>query len=293
MAVKVLRQVPEGERMLGERTVQNAQQWCAHGERWIEKGAHSLAISYLEKAAPVFREAQLTDWQSYALHLKLWAHQLQKRHLQVEQHFAEVMQAYARRDHQEGKSLLLLHLARSVRQQGRTERALVTLHQARALAEDAGLLRLSACVIVEQALIQRRRGSHLRAIQLLDAAEKHHETLADELAMARLRELKADAFLAIHERHEAVALLEDVQSRLWAKQAYRQALSALSTLAALYEEEQAYEEHQRVQQLIHWGGQALLRGEGSAAVSRRASKKASGRLEAEDLGLSDPSIPKP
>jgi tetratricopeptide (TPR) repeat protein len=248
--------------MIGQETVAAAKKWCEVGARWIENGAVRLGLNYIDRAIAVFAEADEPRWLTYAKHQKLDGLKETGREEDAEAMFDEVMKGYTEQDDAYGKALLLAHLADVVARQGRSERALVTLNLAASIAEAEGLNHMLAYALAQQARILMERENLIKVIHLFRRAEGLLEEEGLELEAMRLRFSAAEAMVRLGERADAIALLEDLQTRLIRALRFREALEPLNLLGKLYEESDSWDEKNRISQLVHLCGQNIVRGEG-------------------------------
>lgn len=244
--------------MIEQKTVESAKEWVRTGEDWITKGAPNLGMNYLDKAIPVFREVRDDAWLSYTLHQKLKAYREQNQYEQVEQLFDEVMAGYMRLEDNYGKGLLLMHRAESNAQEGQADRALATLNMALEISERDGLKDLCAYILRDMAEVYHERGSHLHAVRLLRQAELHLDEIEHAHESVHVRQLIAESLAAMGEHGEAIALLEDVQTKLQATERYRELVKPLTLLSKLYGETGAAADKERVGQLLHWSAQRVI-----------------------------------
>ncbi len=245
--------------MIEQTTIESAKRWCHVGRDWIGKGAMNLGMNYLDKAIPVFQEIGARAWLTFAQHHKLQGYQLKKQDDMVETMFEDVMAGYVHLHDTYGQTLLLVHLAECLARQGRQERALAQLNLALGIAERAGMRELASYALVQQASLYVRRRNYLRAVHLLRQAEAHYDAALMERETIGVRQQLAEALIAMGETGEAIALLEDVQTRLWSREEYRDVLRPLKLLSNLYTETGVSEDKERVTQMLHWTGQHLIR----------------------------------
>ena len=250
--------------MIEQSTIEFAKQWCHTGRDWIGKGAVNLGMNYLDKAIPVFQEIDAKPWLTFALHHKLRGHKLKRQDDMVEALFDEIMAGYVRLDDTYGQALLLTQLGECLARQDRQERALATLNLAFGMADAAGLSELAAYALIVQANLYVARKNHLRATHLLRQAEHHYDASLTEHAVIGVRQLLAEALIGMGERGEAIALLEDVQTRLWSREEYHEAIHPLRLLITLYTETGVAADKERITQMLHWAGQHMIRVEKAA-----------------------------
>jgi tetratricopeptide (TPR) repeat protein len=244
--------------MIEQQTVESAKEWVRTGENWITKGAPNLGMNYLDKAIPVFREVGDDAWLTYTLHQKLKAYREQNQYEQVEQLFDEVMAGYMRLEDNYGKGLLLMHRAESNAQEGQPDRALATLNMALEISERDALKDLCAYILRDMAEVYHERGSFVQAVRLLRQAELHLDEIEHAHESVHVRQLIAESLAAMGEQGEAIALLEDVQSKLQAAERYRELVKPLTLLSKLYGATGATADKERVGQLLHWSAQRVI-----------------------------------
>jgi len=252
--------------MISEQTVASARQWRDIGVAWLGKGAPSLALSHLERAISVFAEIADLPALTQARHDYLTGLQRLNRHEEVEARFEEAMAGYIELDDAAGQARLLALLAESVARMGRVERARVHLNLAAAIADLRGGRALLRSVLEQQARLLVQRESVEPAVRLLKKAEAIAEEEGEEGEAARYRQERAQALLHLGERPEAIALLEDAQSRYLRKGMVREAVQPLQTLRELYERNGLTEDRGRIDALIHLCGQRLLAGQAAPAA---------------------------
>ena len=248
--------------MIGRETVQAAKKWCEVGARWIENGAVRLGLNYIDRAISVFAENGEPGWLTYARHQKLDGLKQTGRDEDAEAIFSDVMKGYTELHDPYGKALLLAHLAEVMARQGRTERALVTLNLAASIAEAEGMNHMLAYALAQQARILMERDNLILVIRLFRRAEELLEQEGFDLEAMKLRFSAAEAMVKLGERADAIAFLEDLQTRLMRHLHFREALEPLNLLGKLYEESDSWDEKNRVSQLVHYCGQNIVRGDG-------------------------------
>jgi tetratricopeptide (TPR) repeat protein len=256
--------------MISDQTVTTARQWHDIGVSWLEKGAPNLALSHLERAISVFEEIRDLPALTKARHDYLTGLSLLKRDEEVEARFEDCMRGYIALDDAAGQARLLALLAESVARVGRVERARVHLNRAAAIAELRGNRGLLRAILEQQAQLLVQRDMIEPAVQRFKQAEALAELEAQEGEVARLRQERAQALLNLGERGEAIALLEDAQSRFLRKGLVREAVEPLKILKALYERAGMMEDRSRVEALVHMCGQKMIHAEG--ATQRPPSK---------------------
>jgi tetratricopeptide (TPR) repeat protein len=259
--------------MISEQTVESARQWHEIGVAWLNKGATNLALSHLERAISVFEEIEDLPALTQARRDYLTGLLKLNRHEEVEARCDEAMRGYIELDDAAGQARLLALLAESVAHMGRLERARVHLNLAAAIAELRGERTLLRSILEQQARLLLQRESIEPAVQLLKRAEAIAEQENEEGEIARYREERAKALLHLGERPEAIALLEDAQSRYLRKGMVRQAVEPLQTLRELYERNGLSEDRNRIGALIHLCGQRLIR-ENSAPIAGESPRTA-------------------
>jgi len=245
--------------MISEQTVESARQWYDIGLAWMQKGATKLALSHLERAISVFEEIADLPALTRARHEYLRGLQRLNRHEEVEARYEDVMGGYIEMDDVPGQANVLALLAESVARMGRVERARVHLNLAASLAELRVERSLLRNILEQQARLLLQREAVEPAVQLFKKAEEAAERDEAEEEIARFRQERAKALLQLGERAEAIALLEDVQSRFLRRGMVREAVEPLQSLRELYELNGLTEDRSRVEALIHLCGQRLLR----------------------------------
>ena len=245
--------------MISEQTISSAREWYDIGVAWLQKGATNLALSHLERAISVFEEIGDLPALTRARFDYLSGLQRLNRHEEVEARTEEVMQGYVELDDAAGQAQLLALLAESVARMGRLERARVHLNLAAAIAELRGEKALLRSVLEQQARLLLQRESVESSVRLFKQAEAIAEKDALEGEVARFRQERAQALLHLGERAEAIALLEDAQSRFLRKSMVREAIVPLQTLRELYERNGLTQDRSRIEALIHMCGQRLIR----------------------------------
>ena len=267
--------------MISDQTVEQAHQWYDIGVSWMEKGATNLGLSHLERAISVFEEIHDLPAAIRARHQYLVGLARLKRDEEVEARCEELMRGYIEMDDAAGQAQLLTLLAESVARMGRVERARVHLNLAAAIAELRGDRRMLRLILEQQAQLILQRSLVEPAVQLFKRAEAIADEEALEGEVARFRQVRAQALLHLGERPEAIALLEDAQSRYLRKGMVREAVEPLQTLRELYERNGLTADRSRIEALIHACGQTLIRqnaapiaGEGpkQTRAQRRAPK---------------------
>ncbi len=265
--------------MISEQTVTSAREWYEIGVSWMEKGATNLALSHLERAISVFEEIEDLPALTRARHQYLTGLQRLKRDEEVEARCDELMHGYIELDDAGGQARLLALLAESVARMGRIERARVHLNRAAAIAELRGERGLLRTILEQQARLLLQRDLVAPAVERLRKAEAVAEQESLEGEVARFRQQRAQALLHLGERPEAIALLEDAQSRYLRKGMVREAVEPLQTLRELYERNGLSADRSRIEALIHVCGQRLIRENaapiaGEGANSRRQTRRA-------------------
>jgi tetratricopeptide (TPR) repeat protein len=253
--------------MISEQTIESARQWYDIGLTWMKKGAVKLALSHLERAISVFEEIEDLPALTRARHEYLVGLQRLNRHEEVEAKVDEVMGGYIELDDPAGQAEVLGLLAESVAHMGRVERARVHLNLAAALAELRGERALLRRILEQQARLLLQRETIEPAVKLFKKAEAVAEQESEEGEIARFRKERAQALLHLGERPEAIALLEDAQSRYLRRGMVREAVEPLQTLRELYDLNGLTEDRSRVDALIHMCGQRLIRDNNPASAS--------------------------
>jgi tetratricopeptide (TPR) repeat protein len=169
------------------------------------------------------------------------------------------MQGYIELDDAEGQARLLTLLAESVARMGRIERARAHLNLAIAIAKMRGAPGLLRLALEQTAVLLEQRELVQPAVQSYAQAEAVAEQQSLEGDVARYRYVRAQALLHLGERAEAIALLEDAQSRFLRRGMVREAVEPLQILRELYERNGLAADRSRVEALIHLCGQRLIR----------------------------------
>lgn len=248
--------------MIGQETIDSAIKWCEIGQRWIGNSAVRLGLEYLDRAIAVFNEGGEQGWLTYAQHRKMEGLRLAGREEDAIALFEVVMQGYERLGDAYGKALALTHLAEAYAGQNRGERALATLNLAISVAEEAGLNQILAYAYGVQGRLFLARENLLQGIRLLRKAEGITEAEGHEKEALALGFAASEALVRLGERADAMALLEDQQTRLMRGLWFREALDALNLLGRLYEESGSWDEKNRVTQLGHLCGQKMMQKDG-------------------------------
>ena len=256
--------------MIGQETVDAAKNWCEVGARWIGNGAPKLGLNYLDRAIAVFAENKEEPWLTYARHYKLDGLMHSGWEEEAEAIFDQVMEGYTKRDNHYGKALLLAHLAESMALQGRLERAMVNLNLAAGIAEAQHEETLLAHVLAQQARISEQREDLIAVIRLFRKAEAILDAEGLELEALQLRFSAAEAMVRLGERADAVALLEDLQTKLMRGHYIHEALEPLKLLREVYEESGSWDEKNRISELIHLCGQSIIQTEDARRTQSRA-----------------------
>lgn len=238
----------------------NARTWYATGIGWIEREAVNLGITYLERAIPALEELGDAPRVTRARHHRLLGLQRSDRHDEVETGMPEVLDGYRRLDNAYGHALALAHLAGSIAQLGRWERAMAHLNLAEASAAARAERAVLRYVLERQAQLHLQRESFTQALRLLRRAEASAAEDAREDEVARYRAAQGTALARMGERAQAVGVLEDVRARFMNLGRHREALEILALLSRIYESTGQFEEQARVKELMHQCGQKVLRG---------------------------------
>ena len=254
--------------MMDQETVVSAQHWVRTGVQWVENNAFSMGIKYLDRAIPVFQEAGDVSWLTYARHQRLLALKGNGRDEEVEVAFEDVMLGYVELDDPYGKALLLFHVAESLEKLGRHDRAMALLNLAGVIAQFSQQNNLWAHLLSQQAKFMLSHNDLVSAVRLLRQGEAINDGLGLEEEAMQGRLLLAEALLQLGERPESVAMLEDLQARLFRGKRYRQALEPLKLLNDLYEEAQMWNDKTRIGQLIHFCGQYILQNRESRTAAK-------------------------
>lgn len=244
--------------MIDQQTVENARKWVEDGAKWIQNNAFSMGVKYLDRAIPVFAEAHDITWLTYAQHQRMLGLSGMGRHEEVESAFEEVMRGYVELEDPYGKTLALHHAAEDDRKRGRFEQGISLLNLARHMAQSHDLKDLEAAILTQKADMEQQRGNLVAASRAWREAEKRFDGLKQDDESLNCRLKLADVLVALGERSEALALLEDGQARLFRDQKYRLALEPLRKLSQLYEESAMWNEKERVTQMIQFCGQYII-----------------------------------
>jgi tetratricopeptide (TPR) repeat protein len=246
--------------MIDEKTLESAKHWCKVGAQWVDKGAHTTGIRYLDQAIAVFEDVKDLSWLTYARHQKLQALRSREALEDAERLADDVLRGYAALDDSYGKALALSHSADCAGRLGRSAAAAARLNLAAAVAESAGHESLLAYIRMQKGATELEQGCELAAVRDYRHAEAafQRQNLADDAAKSRCA--AAEVIARLGERAEAIAMLEDTQSYFFTKKSYRDALRPLSLLKTLYEQAQLNEDRMRVQDLIHYCGQYIIQG---------------------------------
>jgi tetratricopeptide (TPR) repeat protein len=130
------------------------------------------------------------------------------------------------------------------------------------IAEASGATSILAYIHSLQGKLYLARNNLLQAIRLLRKAETITEAEGHEMEALKLRFLAVEAMVRLGERADAIALLEDLQTRLMRGLRFREALDGLNLLSRLYEESGSWDEKNRVTQLVHLCGQKMIQHDG-------------------------------
>ena len=250
--------------MIGDETVEAAKNWCEVGANWIKNGAVKLGLNYLDRAVSVFSENGELNWLTYARHSKLDGLKRTGWEEEAEAMFDQVMRGYLHLGDSYGQALLLSHLAECMASQGRRERALTQLNLASAIAESAGLNALQAHLLSVRAGILMDQENLIVALRLYRQAEELLEQDGREMEALHLRYSAAESLVKLGERADAAAFLEDLQTKLMRGRNFRDALEPLDLLSKLYEESGAWDDRDRIKQLLHLCGQSIVQEDSSA-----------------------------
>lgn len=245
--------------MIRQETVESAVKWCEIGARWIKNGATRLGLNYLERAIAVFAEGSELSWLTFARHQKMDGLIQSGREDDALAMFDAIMEGYSRLGDSYGKSLLLTHLADCAARQGRSERAMLNLNLAHSIATSEGLKRLLAHILAQQGRLAMERKNFFESIKLFREAELLLEEQEMEVDSMLLRFAATKAMVEMGETAEAIALLEDLQSRLIKKHSFQEVIEPLHMLGRLYEESGSWDEKNRVAQLVHFCSQHLIK----------------------------------
>jgi len=254
--------------MIDLKTIESAKLWCKTGADWVDKGAHSTGVRYLDQAIAVFEEVGDLSWLTYARHQKLQALKSRDAHEDAEAMSLDVLRGYALLEDAYGKALALSHSAESVARLGRRDAAMARLNLAVTVAERAGHPGLQAYVLMQCGHLFLEAGNDLQAIRLYRAAEAVYQRQGMDDDAAKSRYAAGEVLARLGERAEAIALLEDVQSHFFGQKQYRDALKPLSLLLHLYEQAGLWDDKNRVGELIHFCGQYIIHGESESAPAQ-------------------------
>jgi tetratricopeptide (TPR) repeat protein len=244
--------------MLSGETLESARSWYETGVRRIESESVNIALSYLERAIPVFAEAGERLLLAHARHSRLLGLKLEERFDELENGFADTMEGYTALGDTYGQALLLSHLAEAQAAQGRWERSMSLFNLAAVVAENDGHRDVVTHVLWQQGQLCRQRDNFTQAIRLFQRAESLLAKEEPPLRAVHFRFLRAQALSQLGETAEAIALLEDVQTHLVRGEQNQAAIEPLSLLRRLYEDEGLSEERARVTQLMHLSGQRMI-----------------------------------
>ncbi|MEE8436285.1 MAG: hypothetical protein V3S64_15980 [bacterium] len=245
--------------MASQDTLDTAVSWYRTGVEKVESHSFSIGLSYLEKAIPVFEEAGDRNLATQARHYRLLALKLSQRHEEVEREFARIMEGYNELGNHYGKALLIVHLAESLGERGRWERANSYFNLAAVIAENFQFAELMVHIFLEQAKVSSKRDNHLHAIRCLKRAEHFSQGPQDTLALANLKHLRGGELSSMGEVSEAAAHLEEAQSLYLKEGRPREALKPLNLLKKIYGSGEMAAEQERVSALSHQCAQVMLK----------------------------------
>ena len=240
-------------------TLDTAVSWYRTGAEKIESHSFSIGLSYLDKAIPVFDEAGDRNLAAQARHYRLLALKLSQRHEEVEREFARIMEGYSEVGNHYGKALLIVHLAESLGERGRWERANSYFNLAAVIAENYRFAELMVHIFQEQARVSSKRDNHLHAIRCLKRAEHFSQGPQEKLALANLKQLRGEELSAMGEASAAAAHLEEAQSLYLKEGRPREALKPLNLLKKIYDSGGMATEKERVSARIHQCAQVMLK----------------------------------
>ena len=138
------------------------------------------------------------------------------------------------------------------------------LNLASAIAESAGLNALQAHLLSVRAGILMDQENLIVALRLYRQAEELLEQDGRKMEALHLRYSAAESLVKLGERADAAAFLEDLQTKLMRGRNFRNALEPLDLLSKLYEESGAWDDRDRIKQLLHLCGQSIVQEESSA-----------------------------
>lgn len=245
--------------MASQETLDTAVSWYRTGVEKVESHSFSIGLSYLDKAIPVFEGAGDKNLAAQARHYRLLALKLSERHEEVEREFARIMVAYSELDNHYGKALLIVHLAESLGERGRWERANSYFNLAAVIAENFRFAELMVHIYQEQAKVSSKRDNHLHAIRCLKRAEHFSQGAEEQRSLAKLKHSRGQELASMGEGSEAAAHLEEAQSLYLGAGRPREALKPLNLLKKIYGGGGMSGEQERVSALIHQCAQVMLK----------------------------------
>lgn len=245
--------------MATPETLDTAISWYRTGVDKVESNSFTIGMSYLDKAIPVFEEAGDSTLAGQARHYRLLAMKMSERHEEVEREFARIMEVYSETGNHYGKALLIVHLAESLGERGRWERANSYFNLAAVIAENFRFAELMVHIFQEQAKVFSKRDNHLHAIRCLKRAEHFCKDPGENLTLANLKHLRGGELSSMGESSEAAAYLEEAQSLYIRAGRPREALKPLNLLKKIYGGGGMAGEQERVSALIHQCAQIMLK----------------------------------
>lgn len=245
--------------MASQDTLDTAVSWYRTGVEKVDSNSFTIGLSYLDKAIPVFEGAGDKNMAAQARHYRLLALKMSERHEEVEREFPRIMEDYSELGNHYGKALLIVHLAESLGERGRWERANSYFNLAAVIAENFRFAELMVHIFLEQAKVFSKRDNHLHAIRCLKRAEHFSQGPEEKLALANLKHLRGGELSSMGEVSEAAAHLEEAQNLYLKAGRPREALKPLNLLKKIYGGGGMAGEQERVSALIHQCAQAMLK----------------------------------
>ncbi len=245
--------------MFSQETLRTAHSWYHLGIGWIERGALSQGLAHLDKALTVFEENGNTQMKTLTQHQKLFGCMLGKRYEEAENLFAETMQGYTALEDHYGEALLSAHFGEILAKQGRWPLAMSWWNVGKDIAKTHALYALQAYLQMQQASVMQRRETPLQAVRLLEESQVLLQDI-DDVPLQRLCiHTLAQAHRQLGETSKAIALLEDLHTRMLRARLFHDALEPLKLLALYYEEVGMDEERSHAIKKLHFAAQTMLR----------------------------------
>lgn len=265
--------------MASHDPLETAISWYRTGVEKVVSHSYSIGLSYLDKAIPVFENAGDKAGATQARHYRLLALKKADRHEEVEREFAAIMEGYTELGNHYGKALLIVHLAESLGERGRWERANSYFNLAAVIAENFHFAELMVHIFMEQARVSSNRDNHLHAIRCLKRAEHFLLSAQDtqsgdsgdqgtvpqktgdpnNMALAGLKFRHGEELASMGEGSEAAAHLEEAQGLYLREGRPREALKPLNLLKKIYDSGGMAGEKERISMLIHTCAQVMLK----------------------------------